>query len=168
MKAILIVVTLIAFASAADAQSPTYTDPDGTVIACTARRPNGTLVPVAGVNGNAGGYAAFATFDAMGNPIIIFDVTQLLAEPAHYRKFVVYHECAHHSPLTLHPMPEIAANCSSLIFMRQQLGLPGALENDIGVRTIAKGQLQQQYGGSGAAFWNLTLQCANRVSQRNP
>ena len=114
------------------------------------------MVPVAGINGPANGFWAYATYNGMGWPTIIFDVSQIAQLPRIVWRFVYFHECAH---LTIPTSNEVTANCEALKQMRAE----GEID-DRGERTVQRlmeslPTLPPQYGGSGRAFWRATMEC---------
>ena len=99
-------------------------------------------------------YAAFFTDPVHGTPMIIYgprfrDVSPLM------QAFIRRHECQHANGV----IDEITANCLALKQLRA-LGLTPAQEAQLERWHLTKGRLDPQYGGSGAAFWERTLQCA--------
>lgn len=139
---------------------PTYVEPSGLSRTCYAPHARtGQIVPVAGVNGTAGGYWGYATYNNSGWPVIIFDVSKLSVVPKIVVRFTYYHECAHLSEPT---QSEIMANCIALLEMRRNGDLSAQGEAIVEKSTRSLGTLQPQYGGSGDAFWNATLQCAGK------
>lgn len=142
----------------AEAQMPpTYMEP-GLQLTCTARHQfNGQPVPVAGINGHAGGFWGFATYNAAGWPIMIFDVSQLRQHPIFVARFIYYHECAHLAEETRN---EVEANWKGLIAMRAAGHISANEEASLGQITRSLGPLGPQYGGSGQALWAATMACA--------
>ena len=137
---------------------PTYVEPNGRNWTCDApHAATGDTVPVAGVNGNAGGFWGFATYNAAGWPVIIFDVAQLRNLPLIVVRFTYYHECAH---LVVPTTDEVEANCEGLINMRANGDISPAKENVVKQVHYSLPVLGPRYGGSGKAFWDATIQCA--------
>lgn len=146
----------------ADAQQfpPTYTEPDGYNRTCFApHRGTRETVPVAGINGNANGFWAYATYNPAGWPVIIFDVPKMVQYPRIVWRFTYFHECAH---LTIPTSDEIRANCAALVEMRANGELDEEDEKVVEHTFRSLGSLGAQYGGSGDAFWNATLSCAGQ------
>ncbi len=140
------------------AQPPTYSEPSGLSLTCYApHAATGQVVPVRGMNGNAGGFWGFATYDHSGWPTIIFDVAQLIRLPFIVTRFTYYHECAH---LTIPTKDEVVANCVGLKNMRRAGHIDRQGEATIGRVMNSLPYLPPQYGGSGGAYWQATLQCA--------
>lgn len=119
----------------------------------------GQIVPAQEMPGPTGFYEAWAHYAPNGYPVITYG-SQFLADPPLLQQFIRLHECAH---LALPTSDEIAANCFALVKLRQQ-GLPPPAEAFIENATVAKGVLPPKYGGSGRAFWQLTLNCANGLN----
>ena len=76
--------------------------------------------------------------------------------------FVYFHECAHAQNPEL---GEIDANCSAY----QEMAKRGLLNyhrlKEIEAMHLGILSLPEEYGGSGAKFWHLTLQCVERRRQ---
>lgn len=137
---------------------PTYREPNGRTWTCHAPHgATGQIVPVAGINGNAGGFWGFATYNAAGWPVIIFDVVQLQNLPLIVVRFTYYHECAH---LVVPTKNEIKANCEGLINMRYNGDISPTEENILKQVHYSLPYLGPKYGGSGKVFWDKTMQCA--------
>ena len=76
--------------------------------------------------------------------------------------FVYFHECAH----AQHPeLGEIEANCSAY----QEMAKRGLMNyhrlKELEAMHLGILSLPEEYGGSGAKFWHLTLQCVERRRQ---
>ena len=150
--------------------------PDGRIKTCTL--PNGTMVREFHVPGPVGSYAGFTQFTPGGATTTWNDAqmqnlangaAQLAAQvygpqltPALQQRGVnlvieqlAFHECAH---ARLPTSNEYVANAESIKQM-QALGelLPGDLQW-LAYFTSSLGAQPPQYGGSGAAFWQGTLQ----------
>jgi hypothetical protein len=106
--------------------------------------------------GGTGFFEAVAQYAPNGQPVITYS-QQFLMHPPLLQQFIRLHECAH---LALPTQNEFAANCFALVKLRQQ-GLPSQAEAFIAQYHLSKGFLPPQYGGSGLAFWQQTLACAN-------
>lgn len=140
-------------------QAPTFIEPGGRSHTCYARHAvTGQVVPVVGVNGNAGGFMGYATYDPTGWPTIIFDVAQLSSQPPIMWRFIYYHECAH---LEIPTTDEVRANCAALLQMRNRENMTPYEEQIIASSVMSRPVLPPQYGGSGTAFWNATMRCVN-------
>ena len=96
---------------------------------------------------------AHASWDPDGWPAITYG-PMFYQLPDTMQKLTRLHECAH---LTIPTMDEFAANCAALRVMRRE-GLSPAEEQYIGQFHMNIGVLPPQYGGSGLAFWNGTMQ----------
>jgi len=73
--------------------------------------------------------------------------------------FVYFHECAH----AQHPeLGEIEANCSAYQEMAKRGLMNYHRMKEIEAMHFGILSLPEEYGGSGAKFWNLTLQCVER------
>lgn len=99
-------------------------------------------------------YAAFFVDPVLGTPIIVYGPRFPELAPV-MRSFIRRHECQHANGVS----DEIAANCAALAQMRAQ-GLTAQQEAHLRRWHLAEGQLDPQYGGSGAAFWERTVHCA--------
>jgi hypothetical protein len=150
--------TICSWPTSAQGFPPTYTGRSGLSRTCYApHAQTGQIVPVAGVNGSADGYWGFATYNNYGWPVIIFDLEPLSKVPEIVVRFTYYHECAHLATPTKN---EIQANCIALKQMRRNGDLSAKDEAIVGEVTRSLGKLKPQYGDSGIAFWDATLQCA--------
>lgn len=98
---------------------------------------------------------AISNWAPNGQPVITYGPRFFLLSPL-LREFVKFHECAH---LSVPTPDEIQANCISLTEMRRR-GLSLQQEMQIGHWIATEGSIGLQYGGTGATFWQLTLQCA--------
>jgi hypothetical protein len=99
---------------------------------------------------------AHSGWDPDGWPAITYGPTYFQL-PSLMQIFTSYHECGH---LVLKTTNEFAANCYAL-----ETG-PFDDDNKDDIATYHKsiGPIGPQYGGSGAAFWALTVQrCPNAV-----
>jgi hypothetical protein len=117
------------------------------------------------VVGYANGFAGYTQMGPNGIPYITFDnsVVQPIAHQLPVAvDFLFYHECAHArfgTNFNNQVQSELNANCEGLRQMRSDGKITPAQE-------LAVGQLhasQNYYGnlfGSGANYWQLTLQCA--------
>ncbi|MEI7970766.1 MAG: hypothetical protein WCJ69_17455 [Betaproteobacteria bacterium] len=109
-----------------------------------------------------GGSAAVVRRGVDGRPRIVFD--RFVLEDFRRRlpaaaDFVFLHECSH---LRQRTRDEILANCHALVDARAR-GLLGPTDEDaLGRFHQALGRLPLRYGGTGSAFWRLTLECASR------
>ena len=99
-------------------------------------------------------YAAFFVDPVLGTPTIIYGSRFQELGPL-MQAFIRRHECQHANGVR----DEIAANCAALAQMRAQ-GLTPRQEMYLEHWHVAEGQLDPQYGGSGAAFWQRTVRCA--------
>ena len=136
----------------------TYREPNGRSWTCYApHAQTGQIVPVVGMNGNAAGFWAFATYDATGWPTIIFDVSQLRNLPLIAVRYTYYHECAH---LSIPTRDEIEANCVALINMRDNNDISPHQEDILRQVHYSLTVLPPQYGGNGRVFWDATIDCA--------
>ena len=73
--------------------------------------------------------------------------------------FVYFHECAH----AQHPeLGEIEANCSAYQEMAKRGLMNYHRVKEIEAMHFGILSLPDEYGGSGAKLWNLTLQCVER------
>ncbi len=103
---------------------------------------------------------AYANWDAYGNPYIAYGPRYYQLQSSLLRQFMQLHECAHHQSAG---GDEIMANCMALVTLRRN-ALSANQESAIAQWHITYdsiyGPIGAQYGGSGAAFWQLTLQCA--------
>lgn len=112
-------------------------------------RRTGQRVPVRHIVGNAGGYRAYATADNSGYPIIIYSDLYFGVSNTSQR-FTAFHECGHHEWATSN---EIAANCYALNAMNPTRAQLDHLRDEMYAIPV----LEPQYGGSGRAFWDLTM-----------
>ncbi len=116
---------------------------------------NGLPQPAIITQGMTPGNAfAFTSFYPNGQPGILLGPRYFQLAPI-LRRFTDIHECAHANGA----IDEVQANCIALQTMRSQ-GLSAANENVIAQWHIGYGPIGQQYGGTGANFWQYTLQCA--------
>ena len=99
-------------------------------------------------------YAVIYFHPAHGTAHIIYGPRYRTIAPL-MQSFITRHECQHANGV----QDEIAANCKALTQMRG-LGLTAEQEEQIGRWHGAEGTIDPRYGGSGAAFWELTLRCA--------
>jgi hypothetical protein len=98
---------------------------------------------------------AITYFDPIsGIPVITYGPRFYQLHPL-LQVFSKFHECQHANGI----VSEVAANCRALIQMRN-LGLSREEENIIAQWHIAEGVIGAQYGGTGAALWSETVQCA--------
>jgi hypothetical protein len=102
-------------------------------------------------------YAAFFTDPVHGTPIIVYGPRFREVSPL-MQAFIRRHECQHANGV----VDEITANCLALRQMRVQ-GLTPPQEAELARWHLAQGRLDPQYGSSGVAFWERTLQCAASV-----
>jgi hypothetical protein len=98
---------------------------------------------------------AHAGWDPDGWPAIVYGPAYFHL-PLLVQQLTAIHECMHISVPTT---DEFDANCRALQIMRQR-GLAKQQESLIAQVHINIGPLPPQYGGSGAAFWQGTIQCA--------
>ena len=112
------------------------------------------VVPVYGDDPTISFYA-YATWRSDGWPIIMLG-PKYYAAPRAMREFVLIHECAH---VALPTSDEIVANCTALQYARS-FGMSAADETTIAGEHSRQGTVGFQYGGTGAAFWQLTVACA--------
>ena len=99
-------------------------------------------------------YAAFFIDPVLGTPTIVYGHRFRALDPL-MQAFIRRHECQHANNVR----DEIAANCTALAQMRSQ-GLTPQQEAHLERWHMAVGQLDPQYGGNGAAFWERTVRCA--------
>lgn len=150
--------TIFSWQALAQRYPPTYEEPGGLSLTCYAPHARtGQSVPVAGINGSAGGFWGFATYNNAGWPVIIFDMGPLSRVPEIVVRFTYYHECSHLAGPT---SDEIEANCVALKKMRRNGHLSQRGEAVVEETTRSLGRLPPQYRGSGNAFWDATLECA--------
>jgi hypothetical protein len=106
-----------------------------------------------------GGSAAVVRRQADGSPKIVFDTSILesirLKLPV-ARDFVFFHECAHIQRQT---QDEIVANCHALAEAARAGVLEDGMLPALGAFHRNMGRLPRKYGGSGARFWDRTLEC---------
>lgn len=157
MVCIIAALTVLPLDTIAQGYPPTYREPNGRTWTCYAPH-NYTRqrVPVAGINGNAGGFWGLATYNPWGWPMIIFDVNILPRLPAIVKRLVYYHECAH---LSLPTLDEVRANCEGLRRMRGNGDISPSQEDELRNIFYSLGSLPPQYGGSGKVFWDNTMRC---------
>ena len=98
---------------------------------------------------------AISNYDGFGNPYIVFGAS-FFRLPEVMRAFTFMHECAH---LITKSPSEVAANCLALKVARQN-GLTKEVEAEIGKFHYTLGLMPPQFGGSGKAYWDATVQCA--------
>ena len=98
---------------------------------------------------------AISNYDGYGNPYIVFGAS-FFRLPEIMRAFTFMHECAH---LVSKSPNEVAANCLALKVAREQ-GLTKEVEDEIARFHFGLGLLPPQFGGSGKAYWEATLNCA--------
>jgi hypothetical protein len=98
---------------------------------------------------------AISNYDGYGNPYIVFGAS-FFRLPEIMRAFTFLHECAH---LISKNPNEVAANCVALKVAREQ-GLTAEVEAEIAKFHFGLGLLPPQFGGSGKAYWEATLNCA--------
>jgi hypothetical protein len=129
-------------------------------VTCRARSAfNGQPVPAREQAGSTGG--AYAVSNWIGGwPVITYGPRFSSLSPLEQR-FTRIHECAH---LSIPTTSEIVANCTALRTLRGR-GLSEEQERQIARWHKAEGSVGPQYcngdiGCTGAAFWELTLQCA--------
>lgn len=99
-------------------------------------------------------YAMHYIDPVQGHSIIVYG-DRYQQSPPLYQAFIRRHECQHANRVR----DEIMANCGALTQMRG-LGLTLAQEKQIAEWHAAEGTLDPRYGGTGARFWQLTLECA--------
>ncbi len=154
----LVMATLVESRNASGQIPPTYVEPSGFRLTCyAAHQFTGRPVPVAGMNGYAGGYWAFAKYNAAGWPIIIIDVAQLVNYPQIVARFTYYHEWAHHVERTT---DEFLATCEGLKAMRRKKHITRRGERILRDVHYSLGRLPEKYGGSGKELWDRTIRCA--------
>lgn len=103
-------------------------------------------------------YAVIYFHPAHGTAHIIYGPRYRTIPPL-LQSFITRHECQHANGV----QDEIAANCNALNQMRG-LGLTLEQETQIASWHRAEGTIDPRYGGSGAAFWELTLACTGARS----
>lgn len=103
-------------------------------------------------------YAVIYFHPALGTAHIIYGPRYRTIAPL-LQSFITRHECQHANGV----QDEIVANCLALTQMRS-LGLTLEQETQIASWHRAEGTIDPRYGGSGAAFWELTLACAGARS----
>lgn len=117
---------------------------------------SGQLVQTHETTGQTMGNAyAISNWLPNGWPIIVYG-PRFFTLPPLPREFVKFHECAHVSTPTI---DEIQANCIALREMRHR-GLSDSEEMQLALWTASEGSIGLQYGGTGQAFWQLTIRCA--------
>lgn len=99
-------------------------------------------------------YAVFLVDPVHGTPVIVYGAAYRALDPL-MQSFIRRHECQHANGVR----DEIAANCAALVQMRGA-GLTPLQEAHLQRWHLAKGRLDPEYGGSGAAFWERTVRCA--------
>ena len=119
---------------------------------CVAQHANGQLVPVRERPGPSM-FWAHSSWDMDGWPAITYGPPFFRLPPI-MQEFTKFHECAHLAEQTT---DEFQANCSALRAMRSR-GLSQQQENFIANFHRNIGPIGPQYGGSGVAFWQGTLQ----------
>ena len=158
---IVAILSFLPLASFAQNNPPTYQEPSGRTWICHAPHlATGENVPVAGVNGYAGGFWGYATFNSQGWPVIIFDVNQLRRYPLIVARYTYYHECAH---LKLPTTDEVLASCEGLQRMRNNGDITQADERILRDVHYSLQILGPQYGGSGKVFWDNIIECAGSL-----
>lgn len=159
-----IIRTVVAFTLCLASFPPLLGQPQQPCMAVHSR--TGALVPAREQPGNSGTYTAIAFPDPVsGYPTITYGPQYAALTPL-LQSFVRLHECAH---LAIPTSDEIQANCRALREMRRQ-GLTAENEELIAQDHYNRGVLEPKYGGSGTAFWRLTLKCAGsrHDTQRRP
>lgn len=142
-------------AVAVDRQAPAVADPDR--FQCRGRNAFSGAVAIPIEKQDTSGtwpYAAFFTDPVFGTPTIVYGPGYRALDPL-MQTFIRRHECQHANGVR----DEIAANCTALVQMRG-LGLTPQQEAHLERWHLSKGELDPQYGGSGAAFWERTVRCA--------
>ena len=99
-------------------------------------------------------YAAIYFDPVHGHATIIYGERYQQTAPL-FQAFIRRHECQHANGV----LDEIMANCGALEQMRA-LGLTLEQESRIAAWHAAEGSIDARYGGSGARFWQRTLDCA--------
>jgi hypothetical protein len=146
--------------------------PDGRNKTCT--MPNGVVVLENNFNGPAAGLTSFTpVVRTQYNPALILNLMNLganvsasLGEPLALEQqhqvmiaeFIFFHECAH---ARLPTTDEVLANCEAT---KEMLFLGEMSTSDLtfmGAFHVAQGPLAAIYHGSGATFWQLTMNCVN-------
>lgn len=141
---------------------------NGNHVNCSVQTVNGP-VDVAEQSGFANGFAGFTQFGPNGMPFITFDPSKILPiaqQSPISLEFLFYHECAHArfgTRFTTQQQSELGANCEGLRKMRSDGRITPAQEQEVGQFHINQNVYANLYG-SGAAYWNLTLACANQPS----
>ena len=137
----------------------TYIGPSGKTWTCYApHKKTGEIVPVKGVKVHFFPAASGTIYDGAGWPIIVFNRFELNRYPPVVELFAYHHECAH---LTLPTTHEVLANCEGLLAMRRSGDITPALEATLRDTHYSFTELDLQYGGSGPAFWDATVGCAD-------
>ncbi len=168
MRAALLLLPLL-LAAASGAQA--FERSDGAKVECVVER-NGErrVVPEQWLgHGDAGdrhpelgGAAAVVRPDKDGWPVIYFDnvtIRQIRASDPHMLDFIFYHECAH---ATGPERDEIGANCEAYLEMEKLGMMNEALDKALARTHRRMLRLPSRYGGSGAAFWDKTMECVNQ------
>ena len=99
-------------------------------------------------------YAEFYIDPVQGRALIVYGERYQQIAPL-FQAFIRRHECQHANGV----QDEITANCGALVQMRA-LGLTAEQETQIAQWHVAEGSIDPRYGGTGARFWQLTLDCA--------
>lgn len=146
-----------------------YVMSDGSLFQCEVQSTTG-IKGVPEFVGYANGFAGFTKMGLNGLPMITFDdnnvqpIAQTLPVAV---DFLFYHECAHARFMTNFSnqvQSELSANCEGLRKMRSDGKITPAQEAAVGLLHAT----QNYYGdmfGSGANYWQLTLQCAANLPQ---
>ncbi len=98
---------------------------------------------------------AISNYDGFGNPYIVYGAS-FFRLPEIMRAFTFMHECSH---LVNKSPSEVAANCLALKVAREQ-GLSAEVEAEIAKFHYGLGLMPAQFGGSGKAYWDATVDCA--------
>ena len=113
-------------------------------------------------NPELGRAVAVMRLDANDWPTIIIDAQayQRTAKgtPAQW-DFVYFHECAHAQKPAL---SEIGANCLAYFEMDSRGLMNFYSQKELETAHLGMMNLPMEYGGSGAQFWNQTLQCVRK------
>ena len=118
----------------------------------------GEIVPVKGMKAPLFSAWSGVIYDGAGWPTIVFNRSQLDLYPPFVALFAYHHECAH---LTVPTTDEVLANCEGLIAMRRAGEITPALEEVLRDIHYSLPDLGPKYGGSGRAFWDATVKCAD-------
>ncbi len=115
-----------------------------------------------------GGAAALVLADKDGWPVIYFDraiMRSMQITDPHLIDFIFYHECAH---ATSPHLDEFAANCEAFLELERQGLMTELKERALGFTHRKSRYLPARYGGSGAVFWEKTMNCveARRAQAR--